>query len=568
VSGIVVDDLGRSVRLAIVTLVGGPLAESRSTVTDDDGRFAFRDVPPGRFTLSSRKVPYIGGVYGVRRPGGAATALVVAAGQTESDLLIVLTRGAVVTGTIRGHDGEPAASTEVSAIAVTSAERPRAGARRSTTATTDERGVYRIFGLAPGRYLIAARPRITGAGNVVVMSEAEVDRVLRDLRRRVQSAARSTEPPARAERSRQDTTGTATLRFALAATFYPGTAHASSAVPLTLDPGDERLGVDFRLDLVPIAAVRGVIVMPDASPPPPLRVDFEPQGPALEWPSGWKPAVASTNRDGRFELWGVLPGDYVLTARSAAAAPAAPGTSPSLLWAKVPVTVFGADVSDLRIVLQPGVRFAGRVVFRGAPPVDLTRARVTLEPVIDPSALGGSGGASRDRRSASLHPDGTFEITGLLPGRYQVDLLLPGTSGWSLQSVASEGVERLDEGLEFAGADVTGAVLTCSDRQTRLSGRLLNAALRPAPDYFIIVYPQDRGLWRAGSRRIQAARPDSDGRYLFAHLPPGQYLLSAVPDLQPGVWNSPESLETFINASVPITLVEGQETTQDLRLAR
>jgi len=90
---------------------------------------------------------------------------------------------------------------------------------------------------------------------------------------------------------------------------------------------------------------------------------------------------------------------------------------------------------------------------------------------------------------------------------------------------------------------------------------------RPTSDYTIIVFPSDTQYWLPQSRRIQSTRPGTDGTYTVRGLPPGDYLMSAVTDVEPGAWFDPSFLETLKSSSTPIHLSEGEKKTQDLRLA-
>ena len=184
IAGVVLTDgqQPRPVRRAIVTLGGSDDGRGRSVLTDETGRFMFSELPAGRFTLSASKASYITNAYGARRPGRPGTALVLAAGQRLPDLTLTLPRGAVITGSIRDERGELVANVQINAL--------RADQMRTTTGAmpisasaeflTDDRGVYRIFGLPPGDYVVSATVRV-GPGGIGVMSPAQIDSALREL---------------------------------------------------------------------------------------------------------------------------------------------------------------------------------------------------------------------------------------------------------------------------------------------------------------------------------------------------------------------------------------------------
>jgi hypothetical protein len=69
------------------------------------------------------------------------------------------------------------------------------------------------------------------------------------------------------------------------------------------------------------------------------------------------------------------------------------------------------------------------------------------------------------------------------------------------------------------------------------------------------------------SGRPAAVRPSADGRYTFRNVPPGDYLVAAVEDAEQGEWYDPAFLQALIGSSIKVTISEGEQTTQDLKLA-
>lgn len=109
-------------------------------------------------------------------------------------------------------------------------------------------------------------------------------------------------------------------------------------------------------------------------------------------------------------------------------------------------------------------------------------------------------------------------------------------------------------------------MLTSSDRPSELSGTLQGPAGAPATDYFVIVLPVDRAMWIPESRRVQATRPGTDGRFIVHGLPGGEYLIAALTDVEPDEWNDPALLAQIALQSVKVTVRDGERTVQDLRL--
>jgi hypothetical protein len=113
-----------------------------------------------------------------------------------------------------------------------------------------------------------------------------------------------------------------------------------------------------------------------------------------------------------------------------------------------------------------------------------------------------------------------------------------------------------------------GASLVFTNRTQELSGTIQDASGKGIPDFTIILYPADNRYWLPQARRITSARPDTEGKFRFGQLVPGEYRLTAVTDAEPGEWYDPAFLSQLLPASIPITLAAGEKKVQDIRLAQ
>jgi hypothetical protein len=252
----------------------------------------------------------------------------------------------------------------------------------------------------------------------------------------------------------------------------------------------------------------------------------------------------------------------------------------SVLWASTDVTVNGQNITGLALALASGMSVSGRLEFHGTtlpPPTDLTRVRVTLSSEDTPTQQVLAGGMGL----ATVDASGTFTIAGVPPGRYVLRANAPGagaggrggsgtttTGSWSLKSSTVNGRDSLDFPFEVKpGTDVTGALLSFVDRNQTLKGTLQDATGRPTSDYTIIVFAADKTYWTPQSRRITSARPGTDGSYMTSGLPPGDYRITAVVDVEQGEWFDPAFLTQLLPASILVSIAEGDTKTQDLKLA-
>ena len=177
ISGVVVvAGSGQPARKARVSLSGGnEVGGGRSTTTDDSGRFAFSALPEGRFNLSASKPGHITGTYGQRQPGRPGTPIQLGDGQ-RLQVQLQITRGGVITGTVLDEQTEAIPGTPVRALRYVMQSGQRT-LQQAGSGTTDDRGVYRIYGLQPGEYIVFATPRNTNQG-VDVGRQAELQQLV------------------------------------------------------------------------------------------------------------------------------------------------------------------------------------------------------------------------------------------------------------------------------------------------------------------------------------------------------------------------------------------------------
>lgn len=570
ISGVVVNDEEKPqpVRRAILTLTGTGLRPSRAVVTDDDGRFVLRNLPAGRFTLTVMRAAFITSVYGAKRPGRPGTPIVVADGANVAGLTVKLWRGAVVAGVVRDVNGAPAPGVPVRAI---SAKPSGAGPLASLTnngARTNEAGEFRIFGLEPGKYVVAAEPA-SGGSTMIALLEAQVDSIFDAIKRG--SATPAAPPPAMPT----------STPFDYAPIFYPSAVSIAQAAPLTLAAGQEISGLDLTLQRVPRSSVSGIVTRPDGTPAADAAVQLTTD--AVPGPFDAGPGATldtTTGPDGSFRIAQVAPGNYTLMARAQAGAP--PPSTPGLvtpgpvgpqLWATTSVSVGSGNIEGLALTVAPGFTVSGSVVFRGdkLPAPKNPALRITIAPTSFMSLRPGTPITSiAFVPGASVRPDGSFEIANLPPGRFRI--LLSGTpiaSGdWQLQSAIVGERDVLDGDFEITGGGQASMTLTLSDGASELSGVLQTASGTPGSDVFVIAYSADRALWVPGTRRVQAVRPDVDGRYSIRGLPAGDYLLAALLDVDQDDWQEAGFLDRLVPASIKLSIAKGEKKTQDLRIGR
>jgi len=542
VGSVVAHDQARTpLRRATVTLSRSGIEDIRTATTDDQGRYAFDHLPAASWAISAAKGAYLTMNYGAPKPGMPGSPVALAEGETFMARPIALWSGAVIAGRLTDRHGQPVANGLVEAnqfVIVNGVHRRRTG-NRATPARTNAHGDYRIYGLMPGEYLISSAPP-----PLAVQAEAAPAELI--------WATRSTgpvPPPARV--------------FTYAPTMFPGTADAAAGVAITIGRGEERLGVDFAMQFVPVTRVSGVVTGPDGQPVPSVVVFCSPKSPSAMLPPSGLP-ISRTSADGSFVCPQLPPGTYMVAARSTVPVPPAGADRASLgppLWALADVTAGGQDIPNVALRLRSGQQVLGQVVSKTA------ASNVILDPArVQVQLLPGAGASPIAASSVgTAGADGALKIDGVVPGSYRITATAP--PGWFLRSAMLAGKDVADVRFDIGqGQNVAGLVVTFSDVQTELAGLLTDGAGHPAPQLYVVVFPTDRALWLGESRRIRSTRSGENGSYTFAGLPPGEYYLCALTELDTGLQYEAEYLLPFIPSAIKITLGEGEKKKQDLRI--
>lgn len=534
-------------RAEVLAIVAG--GSPRTTYTDAAGRFAFTNLPTGRYTIEANKPGFVRMAYGARRHDRPGTPVMLGETQRTQSLSMRMARGSVITGRIVDEFSQPAQGARVRAQLVRTVngvrtlEVPVAGAIFGEAA--DDRGIYRLYGLPAGEYVISATPRNSGFGDIRRMSESEI-RAAEQAVQQPRSAVDPGEPP---------------VMLGYTAVFFPGVLSAPQATSITVRSGEERQGVDFAVQFVRTATVEGTVIAPGGMRPDAVELLMLPRqtgggsGPTMVTVSGSNRRVGP---DGRFSYTGITPGSYTLSARLNQE-----GGSP--LWASADIDVDGQPIAGVALALQEGLNISGQMVFEmdGVdPPTLFSRARLNLVPADGNNAIFIGGSA------AQVSPTGAVTMRGVIPGRYRItaNFNTP-EANWILKSALIKGRDAVDQPFDLAAGDtITDAVFTFTNRTQELTGSLQDASHRPAPDYTVVVFPADKALWGA-ARRVRSTRPDTSGKFTFTNLAAGAYRIAAVVDIGPEELRDPALLEELLAASIAFTIADGEKKVQNLRLA-
>jgi protocatechuate 3,4-dioxygenase beta subunit len=514
-------DTGKPLRRAQVRLASEYefLGTPRTASTSTDGRYEFRDVAPGRYTLRVERSGYLALTYGQRRPGEQGRPLEIAEKEVADKVDFALSRMSVISGRVLDDLGEPIAGVTVWVLQTRYIQGRRQLVATGANARTDITGRYRLLSVPPGDYAVMGTTRETWP------HDSDPKQV-----------------------------------FGYAPTYFPGTSTAAQAQRVKLGVAQEASGIDFSLVAGRTSNVRGNATSASGLPlgGETVTMMHEIGGPTM-W-MGSAVAVASTKvaGDGSWTLSNIPPGEYRLSIRAAAR-----GTDPAQ-EGQVTINVAGVDVEGLSLVAGSGGTVRGEVMTDDGSPLPAGFDRMQVRPPFNPNAR---------MMISVLHPDngrvqsdGSFEIQGVLSDT--VLSIGPLTGEWTLKAIEVEGRDMADLPLPIEhGKTLSGVRVVLTSRPTTIRGALRDERQNPA-EGTVIVFAEDSAKWREGSRTIRTTRLDQRGLFTFKGLPAGDYFLVALDSVQEGQWYDPEFLEGLKSRARRVAIGDAEARQVDLVLRK
>lgn len=333
--------------------------------------------------------------------------------------------------------------------------------------------------------------------------------------------------------------------------YYGGTSDPLRAVPVDMAPGGLVAGINIRLARVELTTIRGTVVNLTGIRDVPIVI-------ALNMATGRiaAPPVQGAP-DGKFELRGVAPGSYVLTASLRA------GNRVS--DAKLALAVGPDPMDGVRLTLRPGATVSGTVREEGSESAALSNyGKLTI-------ALFSRDMLQPWTRSANVDEGGGFTLSNVPPGMCDL-MLLDRPSGYYLKMAWRGDVNVLDDGLDTSLIDVP-LQLVVSRKAARVGGLVTDDEGSPVHIPLVALVPRDPKR-AAGQQWYWGATGGGDGHY-SAVVAPGKYRAFAWPynhtpasqDLGGGMaYMDPEFMRPFEDKGVALDLSEGDSQTLDLKV--
>jgi hypothetical protein len=441
-------------------------------LTDHDGRYRLTGLQAGRY----RVTPFA--------PAHTATGadqenmLSLADGETIENIDFALARGGVITGRVTKADGRPIIGEAVVFTLMPDSKKPELkdedDDKNEDASTfsmfggadfkTDDRGVYRIYGLPPGRYLLSV-----GAGGRPM-----------EVKQRYNSA-----------------------------TFYPGVTDKAKATLVEVPPGGEVAGIDIKLGL-PSQTFRATGRVIDVETDKPVPNVVITSGPLRERQSSVSVTSATglSNEKGEFRIEGVMPGKHLAFASFRFEGQGEFYSDRTVFEIK------SEDVAGLVIKVRRGLRVSGIAVVEGTSKTSVSQ----LELMAVSSSEDGASGFSRSK----ITPDGSFQFRGLSPGKVQVMISYYSEERkFAIARLERGGVEQKEYIELDPGEQVTDLRVVLSYASASLRGLVkIEGGTLPKDTYLTVSAFRKGQHDREGTMTIPV---DMSGRFEFEELIPGEY---------------------------------------------
>jgi protocatechuate 3,4-dioxygenase beta subunit len=441
--------------------------------TDDEGNYKLTGLAPGPLKIFPLSKAFIVKTTGdeYKRPEQSIN---VGEGEAATKVDFELVRGGVVTGRITDADGRPVIGERVAVVleghSGLGAQMAMLEGHRNLT---DDRGIYRIYGLGPGNYKVSVG-QAASDGGVTVMGMGGSQYVK---------------------------------------TFYPGVQEEAKAALIEVKEGSEAKSIDIMVNKPGSGfAVAGRVIDADSGQPVPnLYIGHSSVDEEGHVMSGMNFTGSQSDANGKFRMEGLRPGRYAVYTFAVQ-------TDNTSYSEPVPFEITNGDVTGIEVKIRRGASLSGVAALENS--ADAAPGVLqTLSLYAYSERKGGAPSFSR----GGIAADGSFQFGGLAPGKVRIGVTgFPSPpKGLTLERTELDGVEQ-KEGIEVtAGQKLSGVRLVFSYGTGSVRGEVkVEGELAPVLVQVVIrsATGDPRGFTRTTSL---------DERYHFVveNIPPGSYEL-------------------------------------------
>jgi protocatechuate 3,4-dioxygenase beta subunit len=428
--------------------------------SDGGGRFAFNDLAAGVYRIRVTRDGYLRQEFGARALGLPGSQIRLTAGQRMTDVQFTLTPAPTLAGFVNDDQGEPLPDVLVQAMRPSYDPRGNPILQPEFFALTDDLGRYRLFWVDPMEFIISAT------------ATPDIAEIL------------GSPPNANRVRSPQG----------FVPTYHTGGTDPQGIEPLSIKGATEAQGLDFHLARNPHRAIRGYALQ-TVGKTDKATVELAPLVRVTTGPL----RRLETKDGGLFEINGVTPGKYLVSARA-----------PSGARGVVQIDVTSEDVNEIRIPLLPPGTVSGQVYLDSQSTLDFQQLRIGLTPLdagLHPPA------------DAGIQSKGAFTLDRVETGAYRVEIFgLPANT--YLAGARIGDVDALQNDVVVDGTQASPLELLLKVDGGAISGTVSDAEGKPMSGAYVALVPE---ITRRRPDRYRTAITDERGNFTLRGIPPGEY---------------------------------------------
>ncbi|HEU0180386.1 MAG TPA: carboxypeptidase regulatory-like domain-containing protein [Blastocatellia bacterium] len=518
-----------------IGLPGSGAGEDHVVLTDAEGRYRVTNLPEGKYEARA-----LLGSYVREKPSSNASlkeSFSLDEGASRENVDFALVRGGVITGRVTDADGRPLIARGVILQVVDEEGRKHDARGLPNLMTTfemfqtDDRGVYRIFGLRAGRYLVSA-----GGESDIFYSRA----------------------------------------------WHPDASDESQAKIIEVAAGGESAGADIRLGAAKKTyEALGRVVDDETGKPIAgagvscIKVKGVNEGAAIDGAefSGFG-GNSRTDEQGNFRLSGLTSGQYSVGLADYESFLTGGGSS--YYGDGMKFEVHGGNVAGIEVRAKIGATISGVAIIEDADQStksSLSQTIIMTQPMPPPPNEIDENAFAMAPATSRIGIDGGFSLKGLRPGKVMIQAFSMTGGALSIMRIERGGVE-MNDGIVVTGReDITGIRIVLGKASGVIRGQVetMGGALPKGWRMYVTARGEQEGAGAVFGGSGGSAEVDGKGRFVIEGLAPGEYelMLIARPELTP---NSPPQPAQNMPAPVTqkIAVTKGQETlvTMTLDLSR
>lgn len=452
-----------------------------SDVTDADGRFQLTPLPDGTYRIMASAPAYYSERSGFQPDFGIL--VTVEKGEAVEAINISLKRGGVITGRVTDQSGHPLIRERIQLEPVDeNKQRQRnnwLGGSNFWVYQTDDRGIYRLYGLPPGRYVVSAG--------------VEKNRGMRMWNG----------------------------NFYYERTYHPGVTDDSNATIVELTDGGELTGIDIVMGRAEktYTAIGRAIDAATGKPIAHVNYGFGPLAPNGNYITSTNPG-ASTNSKGEFRIEGLVRGKYAVFSLQA--------PQSDFYAAPVSFEVKDADVTGIELKVIRGSSVSGVAVIEGANNLEIANKLSEIRVGVNASQNSGQAHIPA-YNELKISADGSFRLTGIGPGNAEFFISDYPPKGFHLVRVERDGIEQRSGIQVAANEQITGVKIVIAYGTCVIRGQLkVEEGVIPEGARVGVSGHQVSGAGDTTAYDDSIyAEADAQGRFILKGLLPGEYEITS-----------------------------------------